>query len=82
MKLSSAPDSHVAFVIDEYDSETGVGWSVIIHGGAYDVTDATDDFSRTGRGATATALAPGAKVHHLAIKPSTLSARRFRRLVF
>lgn len=44
-KLSFAPGAHVAFEIDEYDSQIGVGWSVIVHGIAYDVTDAADDFS-------------------------------------
>jgi hypothetical protein len=29
---SGRPASPSAFVINEYDSETGVGWSVIIHG--------------------------------------------------
>jgi hypothetical protein len=80
-KLSFAPGAHVAFEIDEYDSQIGVGWSVIVHGIAYDVTDAADDFSSAVRGATVTPLAPGAKVHLLAIKPSAISGRRFRRVV-
>src|ERR1700736_4658757 len=48
-KLSYAPDSQVVFEIDEYDSETVFGWSVVLHGVAYDVTDAGDDFSWAAR---------------------------------
>ena len=80
-KLSYAPGAQVAFEIDEYDPETGVGWSVVVHGIAYDVTDAGDDFSWAARGAHVTPLAPGAKVHRVAIKSSAISGRRFRRLV-
>ena len=80
-KLSHAPESQVVFEIDEYDSERGLGWSVVLHGVAYDVTDAGDDFSWAARGAKVTPLAPGTKVHRLAIKPSAISGRRFRRLV-
>jgi hypothetical protein len=80
-KLSYAPEAQVAFEIDEYDPETGVGWSVVVHGIAYDVTDAGDDFSWAARGTHITPLAPGVKAHRLAIKPSAISGRRFRRLV-
>ncbi|MDP9248849.1 MAG: pyridoxamine 5'-phosphate oxidase family protein [Candidatus Dormibacteraeota bacterium] len=79
-KLSYAPESQVVFEIDEYDSERGLGWSVVLHGVAYDVTDAGDDFSWAARGAKVTPVAPGTKVHRLAIKPSATSGRRFRRL--
>jgi uncharacterized protein len=80
-KLSHAPGSQVAFEIDDYDYDKGVGLSVVVHGTAYDVTDSGDDFSWAARGADVTSLAPGAKVHRLAIKPSAISGRRFRRLV-
>jgi hypothetical protein len=82
-KLShaTAPGAQVAFEIDDYDPETGVGWSVVVHGTAYDVTDADDDFSWTARGAHVIPLAPGVKTHRLAIKSSAISGRRFRRLV-
>ena len=80
-KLAHAPGTESAFEIDEYDPETGVGWSVVVHGTAYDVTDSGDDFSWSARGVHVTPLAPGTKVHHLAIKTSAISGRRFRRLV-
>jgi uncharacterized protein len=80
-KLSYAPGSEVAFEIDEYDPETGVGRSVVVRGVAYDVTDADDEFSRAARGAHVYPVAPGLRAHVLAIKPQTISGRRFRRLV-
>lgn len=80
-KLSYAPGSQVAFEIDSYSPDTGQGWSVVVHGEAYDVTDAGDDFSWAARGAHVTPLAPGDKTHRLAIKQQSISGRRFRRLV-
>src|SRR5215831_11407437 len=44
-KLANAPMSHVAFEIDDYDSTTGVGWSVMVKGIAYEITDAIDQDS-------------------------------------
>jgi len=80
-KLSCAPGAQVAFEIDQYDPETGIGWSVVVHGEAQDVTDAGDDFSWAARGAHVTPLAPGEKTHRLAIKRTGISGRRFRRSV-
>lgn len=60
-KLSGAPGAQGTFEIDEYDPETGIGWSVVVHGEAQDVTDAGDDFSCAARGAHVTPLAPGEK---------------------
>jgi uncharacterized protein len=78
-KLSYAPASRVAFEIDGFDSSTGVGWSVVVKGVAHDVTDAADDFSWAARGATVYPLAPGEKAHRIAIEPSQITGRRFRR---
>lgn len=80
-KLSFAPGSDVAFEIDGYDAETGVGWSVVVHGVAHDVTDAGDQFSWVARGATVYPRAPGRKVHRVAIERRTITGRRFRRLL-
>jgi nitroimidazol reductase NimA-like FMN-containing flavoprotein (pyridoxamine 5'-phosphate oxidase superfamily) len=80
-KLSHVPGSEVAFEIDEYDSQTGVGWSVVVHGVAYDVTDAEDEFSIVARAAHVYPVAPGLRPHVLAIQPKAISGRRFRRLV-
>jgi nitroimidazol reductase NimA-like FMN-containing flavoprotein (pyridoxamine 5'-phosphate oxidase superfamily) len=77
-KLSSAPGSKVAFEIDEYESSTGVGWSVLVQGVAVDATTALDDVSWMARGARPHPLAPGQKIHRLAIRPVTITGRRFK----
>ena len=77
-KLSHAPNSKVAFEIDEYDSSAGVGWSVMVQGVAVDATDAFDDVSWAARGVAPRPLAPGAKPYRIAIEPTKITGRRFR----
>ena len=50
-KLAYAPDSPVAFEIDEYDASAGAGWSVMVQDLGPDITETADDFSWTARGA-------------------------------
>jgi uncharacterized protein len=76
-KLANAPGTNVAFEIDEYDALTGVGWSVLVQGVGVDATTALDDVSWTARGGTPHPLAPGVKIHRLAIKPISITGRRF-----
>ena len=76
-KLANAPGTNVAFEIDEYDALTGVGWSVLVQGVGVDATTALDDVSWTARGGTPHPLAPGVKIHRLAIKPTSITGRRF-----
>ena len=78
-KLSHAPGSKVCFEIDEYDSSGGVGWSVMVQGIAVDATDAFDDVSWAARAAAPWPVAPGVKPFWLAIEPSKITGRRFRR---
>jgi hypothetical protein len=77
-KLSYAPGSHVAFEIDEYAPSTRVGWSVLVQGLAVDATTALDDISWTARGATPHPVAPGVKIHRMAIRPTQITGRRFK----
>jgi len=77
-KLAYAPDSPVAFEIDEYDASAGAGWSVMVQGLGRDVTDAADDFSWTARGTRVYPIAPGEKLHRIAIDHSVITGRRFR----
>jgi uncharacterized protein len=76
-KFFCAPGSRVAFEIDGYDQSTGVGWSVLVKGLAVDSTTALDDVSWIARAAAPEPLAPGVKVHWLAISPTQISGRRF-----
>jgi uncharacterized protein len=78
-KLWHAPNSKVAFEIDAYDASAGAGWSVMVQGVAVDATDTFDDVSWAARGVAPKPLAPGSKPYRLAIEPSTITGRRFRR---
>jgi nitroimidazol reductase NimA-like FMN-containing flavoprotein (pyridoxamine 5'-phosphate oxidase superfamily) len=78
-KLSHGPGSKVCFEIDEYDPAAGTGWSVMVQGVAVDATDAFDDVSWAARAAAPWPLAPGAKPFRVAIEPTKITGRRFRR---
>lgn len=80
-KLSRAPDSNVSFEIDQYDSSIGIGWSVMVQGVAVDATDSFDDVSWAARATAPWPLAPGKKPFWIAIEPSKITGRRFRRRV-
>ena len=77
-KLSYAPSSNVAFEIDEYNPESGVGWSVMVQGVAQDATTVLDDLSWTARDATPRTVAPGVRTHRVAIDSQKITGRRFR----
>ena len=77
-KLAHAPGSAVAFEIDGYEAAEGVGWSVVVQGTARNVTDAGDDFAWAARGAAVYPLAPGTRVHRVAIEPTSITGRRFK----
>ena len=78
-KLAYAPDSPVAFEIDDYDRAAGAGWSVMVQGLGRDVTEAADDFAWSARGARGVRpAAPGEKLHWIAVDPTVISGRRFR----
>ena len=77
-KLAKAPMSHVAFEIDDYDSTAGVGWSVMVKGIAYEITDAVDHDSLEVRRQLVRPVAPGQRDHWVAIRPDEITGRRFR----
>jgi len=77
-KLANAPMSHVAFEIDDYDSATGVGWSVMVKGIAYEITDAIDQDSLEVRRRLVRPMAPGQRDRWVAIRPDEITGRRFR----
>lgn len=76
--LAHAPDSKVAFEIDDHDASSGTGWSVIVEGIARDATESFDDVSWAARGTTPEPMAPGSKPFWVAIEPSQITGRRFR----
>jgi nitroimidazol reductase NimA-like FMN-containing flavoprotein (pyridoxamine 5'-phosphate oxidase superfamily) len=80
-KLAAAPHARVAFEIDDYDPLTGIGWSVVVQGVAYEITDAMDRQSQLARRLFAHPLAPGQRDHWIGIHPTGMSGRRFRSAV-
>jgi uncharacterized protein len=78
-KLQRAITSRVAFEVDSWDLENRVGWSVVLKGVAQEVTTGIDPFSAALRERSVFPLAPGVRDHWIAIYPSEISGRRFRR---
>ncbi len=80
-KLATAPNTRVAFEIDDYDPSTGVGWSVVVQGIAYEITHAIDRQSQLARRLSVQPLAPGERDRWIGIHPTDISGRRFRTMV-
>lgn len=78
-KLDHATQSRVAFEVDDWDPATKVGWSVVLKGVAQDVTEGNNPFVATLRARAIWPLAPGEHGHWIAIYPSQITGRRFRR---
>ncbi|TMF31678.1 MAG: pyridoxamine 5'-phosphate oxidase family protein [Chloroflexi bacterium] len=76
-KLFNAPEARVAFEIDGYDEQTGVGWSVMVQGIAHDATESYDDISWAAHAVLPRPMAPGPKPYQVAIEPTSITGRRF-----
>jgi uncharacterized protein len=74
-KLKYAPGSNVAFEIDEFDAATRVGWSVLVQGTAIDATTALDNASWNSRAVSPQPLAPGVRIHRIAIDPHQITGQ-------
>lgn len=77
-KLAAARNAHVAFEIDGYDVDAGQGWSVLVQGVAYEITDAVDRQSELARQLRVEPLAPGSHDRWLGIHPVAITGRRFQ----
>jgi pyridoxamine 5'-phosphate oxidase-like protein len=69
----------VAFEVDSWDSNSTVGWSVVLKGVAEEVTTGIDPFSAAFRERRIFPMAPGLRERWIAVYPSEISGRRFRR---
>jgi len=78
-RLQRALLRRVAFEVDGWDSATTVGWSVVLKGVAEEVTAGIDPFSAALREHRVFPLAPGLRERWIAVYPSEVSGRRFRR---
>ena len=78
-RLRTATKQRVAFEIDNWDETTGVGWSVVVKGIAEEITRGIDPFAAELRKQPVIPLAPGAREVWIAVYPSEITGRRFRR---
>jgi nitroimidazol reductase NimA-like FMN-containing flavoprotein (pyridoxamine 5'-phosphate oxidase superfamily) len=77
-KLAQAPHSAVAFEVDDVDTDSGIAWSVVVQGVAYEVTTSLDQRSSSLRSTEVEPMAPGERQHWMAVYPNVISGRRFR----
>jgi nitroimidazol reductase NimA-like FMN-containing flavoprotein (pyridoxamine 5'-phosphate oxidase superfamily) len=77
-KLQHGPGAAACFEIDDYDQRTSMAWSVMVVGILKDITDATDERSRGLRCLAVEPVAPGQKLHWLALTADEVSGRSFR----
>lgn len=78
-KLQQAVMLRVAFEVDDWDPAKGVGWSVVIKGVAQEIATGIDPFAKALRSRPVVPLAPGAREYWMAVYPSEITGRRFRR---
>jgi nitroimidazol reductase NimA-like FMN-containing flavoprotein (pyridoxamine 5'-phosphate oxidase superfamily) len=77
-KLEAAGQRRVALEVDEVDPSTHLGWSVLVRGMAFDITEALDRRSELLRRTELTPWAPGPKARWLKIEPELVTGRRLR----
>ena len=77
-KLQHGPGSAACFEIDDYDRGTSMAWSVMVVGVLKDITVADDELSRRLRRLDVEPVAPGQKLHWLALNADEVSGRSFR----
>ncbi len=76
-KLEFAPMSAVAFEVDDADPGGAWGWSVLVQGPAFDITESTDQYSARLRALAVIPWAPGRRDHWLKVSAAQISGRRF-----
>lgn len=79
LKLRHAPRRRVAFEIDGLDESGQVGWSVLVQGTAFDITDAADSLAERLRGLPLVPFGAEDKPHWVEIVPLEITGRRVKR---
>jgi nitroimidazol reductase NimA-like FMN-containing flavoprotein (pyridoxamine 5'-phosphate oxidase superfamily) len=74
-QVAGAAQSVVAFEIDGIDEAARAGWSVLVVGTAYEVTDSIDSVSEALRRLPVDPWAPGDKATFLRIEPRSVTGR-------
>lgn len=75
----NVPLHRVAFEVDEFNDAVQTGWSLLIRGGARDVTDSIGEEARADPGRAPQVWAPGGKNRWIAIRIDTISGRQIVR---
>ncbi len=75
-KLAHGPGSVACFEIDGYDPHAREGWSVTAVGPLEEITDAEDARSQALRRLHVDSLAPGTRLHWIAMNPEKVTGRR------
>ena len=78
-KLEAGRQRRVAFQVDEIDAETHLGWSVLVRGHAFDVTNTLGDRSERLGGVPLESWAPGPKARRLLVELGVVTGRRLKR---
>jgi nitroimidazol reductase NimA-like FMN-containing flavoprotein (pyridoxamine 5'-phosphate oxidase superfamily) len=76
-KLDDAPKARVAFEIDEAAPDGKWGWSVVVRGLAFNISEAIDPYSESNREQPVDAWAPGPKPNWLRVSATRVTGRRF-----
>jgi nitroimidazol reductase NimA-like FMN-containing flavoprotein (pyridoxamine 5'-phosphate oxidase superfamily) len=79
VKLEAGKQRLVAFEVDEIHPEEKTGWSVLVQGHAYDVTDTIDERSERLRDVAVDTWAPGPHARRMVVGLTTITGRRLRR---
>lgn len=74
--VSDMAQKQVAFEIDRVDDEARTGWSVLVAGVAYEVTDSIDEVSEEMRDLPVDTWVPGEHKCWLRIEPRSITGRR------
>jgi len=78
LKLDASRMRHVALEIDDIDHDNQMGWSVLVTGTAFEVTDALDNLSVELRQLPVVPWAPGPKERWIRIDIEHISGRRLQ----
>lgn len=76
-KLEHGPGTTSCFEVDGYDSRSHEGWSVMAFGRLEEITNGLDPLSRSLRQLPVEPMAPGRRMHWIAMRVEEVSGRHF-----
>ena len=76
-KLDAVPKRPVAFEVDSWDPESGIGWSVVARGRGEEITTNIGRVAEHLRWVDVRAVAPGERRHWIGIRPLEITGRQF-----